>query len=135
MEQIKIFKTYKLNESLKKGIEGYSKIKCEKIMPIIKIFDDILFGIVFEKDVNPSVKIYQKAQKNYYLYFDRFFRISNENLMKNIIESNDETDVENLGDEKELEILEKIRNSFESKEENIKLTYIYKKTLQENASQ
>ncbi|UWV83121.1 hypothetical protein ONA23_01190 [Mycoplasmopsis cynos] len=55
--------------------------------------------------------------------------------MKNIIESNDETDVENLGDEKELEILEKIRNSFESKGENIKLTYIYKKTLQENASQ
>ncbi|UWV92978.1 hypothetical protein [Mycoplasmopsis cynos] len=104
-------------------------------MPIIKIFDDILFGIVFEKDVNPSVKIYQKLQKDYYLYFDRFFRISNENLMKNIIESNDETDVENLGDEKELEILEKIRNSFESKGENIKLTYIYKKTLQENASQ
>ncbi|UWV93224.1 hypothetical protein NW062_04235 [Mycoplasmopsis cynos] len=63
MEQIKIFKTYKLNESLKKGIEGYSKIKCEKIMLIIKIFDDILFGIVFEKDVNPSVKIYQKAKK------------------------------------------------------------------------
>ncbi|WAM04612.1 hypothetical protein [Mycoplasmopsis cynos] len=135
MEQIKIFKTYKLNESLKKGIEIYSKIKCEKIMLIIKIFDDILFGIVFEKDVNPSVKIYQKAKKDYYLYFDRFFRISNENLMKNIIESNDETDVENLGDEKELEILEKIRNSFESKGENIKLTYIYKKTLQENASQ
>ncbi|WAM09566.1 hypothetical protein ONA24_06330 [Mycoplasmopsis cynos] len=69
MEQIKIFKTYKLNESLKKGIEGYSKIKCEKIMPIIKIFDDILFGIVFEKDVNPSVKIYQKNSKRLLFIF------------------------------------------------------------------
>ncbi|WP_223211517.1 hypothetical protein [Mycoplasmopsis edwardii] len=132
MNNIEIFKIYKLKENLQKGIEKYAKTKCEVILPIIDVFDDILFGVLTNEEKEGSVFLDESFDSKY-LSFDRFYRISKDNLKSNIDEIGTNELNQRVNEEKEIEILQKIRDSFDDYKSNIKLTYIYKKSKYKTA--
>ncbi|EIE42135.1 hypothetical protein MCANUFG4_00833 [Mycoplasmopsis canis UFG4] len=129
MKKIKIFNIYKLKNNLRDGIENFSKLDCEFIMPVVDMVDDVLFGVVStKKSKEITLNIYNERENAFDLNLDRFYKISKKNLENNIFLDEQVIDENKIGKRKELEILENIKKLFDDYNSNVKLTYIYKKS-------
>lgn len=129
MKKIKIFNIYKLKNNLRDGIENFSKLDCEFIMPVVDMVDDVLFGVIStKKSKEIALNVYNEKENTFELNLDRFYKISKKNLENNIFLDEQVVDENKIGKRKELEILENIKKLFDDYNSNVKLTYIYKKS-------
>ncbi|AKF41230.1 hypothetical protein AAW50_02220 [Mycoplasmopsis canis] len=129
MKKIKIFNIYKLKNNLRDGIENFSKLDCEFIMPVVDMVDDVLFSVIStKKSKEIALNVYNEKENTFELNLDRFYKISKKNLENNIFLDEQVVDENKIGKRKELEILENIKKLFDDYNSNVKLTYIYKKS-------
>ncbi|TDV24135.1 hypothetical protein BCF59_0082 [Mycoplasmopsis mustelae] len=130
--KIQLFKIYKMTDKLKKSISKFASYEIDRLLPILYIGDDIIFGEVRNVDQvqeNEDVTDLYNHEKMWdsALYYKNFYRMNSKILNEYIYEDEETISLGQVSEVNELNILDKLKYYFTTLDADTKLTYIYPK--------